>query len=124
MTLDLSGVDGFLPPLRNDSGPYSAHKPGSTIPHKFNPPLYADGSPAIDLSGGLRLVLQWVTGGGAPDDAADEYAAGSTAWRYDTTDGHYIFNLKSEKTWQIGTWRTTVSYAGVVLASTSFVLNK
>jgi hypothetical protein len=37
--------------------PYSSHKRGSTVPHKFYPPRYADGSPATDLAEGLRLVL-------------------------------------------------------------------
>jgi HYR domain len=122
--LDLSCVAGFEPPLRM-SEPYSIHKRGSTIPHKFAPPCYAGGTPAVDLAGGLRLVLKF-QGGGLDDEVieANDYSAGSTAWRYDGTDGHYIFNSKSSNTWSVGKWLTTVSYAGIELASTTFYLKK
>ena len=124
VTLDLSGVGGFLPPLRMSS-PFSAHKRGSTIPHKFHAPAYADGSPATDLAGGLRLVISSQGGGGGDEVIeANDYSAGSTEWRYDPTDGQYVFNLKSEKTWRIGLWLTEVSYAGITLAETTFSLSK
>lgn len=121
--LNVAG-SGFLPPLRNDS-PFSAHKRGSTIPHKFLPPTYADGTPATDLAGGLRLVLTSI-GGDLPgtEIEANDYTAGSTEWRYDPVDGHYIFNLKSQTAWQLGAWQTTVSFAGIPLAQTEFVLKK
>jgi HYR domain len=126
VTLDVSGVNGFLPPLRMLS-PYSVHKRGSTIPHKFLPPAYADGTPATDLAGGLRLVLNHIDGtveGG--DVEVNDYTAGSTTWRYDATAGQYIFNLKSgtSSPWDVGSWKTTVSYAGIVLATTYFDLKK
>ena len=121
--LDLSGSCGFQSPLRMAS-PFSSHKRGSTIPHKFCPPAYADGTLATDLAGGLRLVLHYLGGGGVGDVEANDNSAGSTAWRYDATEGHYIFNLKSESNWAEGNWQTTVSYAGITLASTTFVLKK
>jgi hypothetical protein len=117
---------GFLPPLRMVA-PYSAHRRGSTIPHKFLPPTYADGTPATDLAAGLHLVVQQLDG--TPDADAingDDFSAGSTEWRYDPDAGQYIFNLKTGTTspWNIGTYRTTVSYAGVKLAETQFDLRR
>jgi hypothetical protein len=117
---------GFLPPLRMVA-PFSAHKRGSTIPHKFLPPTYADGTPAIDLASGLGLTLRRIDGT-VEADAIDgtEYAAGSTEWRYDAESGHYIFNLKTGTTfpWDPGTWTTTASYAGITLATTKFDLKR
>ena len=121
--LDLSANCGFETPLRM-SAPFSAHKRGSTIPHKICPPAYADGTPATDLADGLRLVLDYLGGSGTDDVEANDNSTGSTAWRYDPVEGHYIFNLKSEKNWAEGSWQTTVSYAGIALASTSFVLKR
>jgi hypothetical protein len=121
--LDLSGSCGFKAPLRM-AAPFSTHKRGSTIPHKHCPPAYADGTPATDLAGGLRLVLHYLGGGSVGDVEANDNSAGSTAWRYDATEGHYIFNLKSENNWAEGNWQTTVSYAGITLASTTFVLKR
>jgi hypothetical protein len=125
VTLDLSCVvNGFEPPLRM-SDPFSSHKRGSTIPHKFAPPCYAGGAPAVDLASGLRLVLKFDNGGvGDEEIEANDYSAGSTAWRYDGTEGHYIFNVKTVNTWSVGTWLTKVSYAGIELASTTFYLKK
>ena len=115
---------GFLPPLRMVA-PYSAHRRGSTIPHKFLPPTYADGTPATDLAAGLHLVLNQMDGTVEGSDlVADEFVAGSTAWRYDADAGQYIFNLKSSTSWPTGTWKTTVSYAGIPLASTYFDLRR
>jgi hypothetical protein len=107
------------------SEPFSSHKRGSTIPHKFAPPCYEGGTPAVDLAAGLRLVLRF-QGGGLDDEVieANDYSAGSTAWRYDGTEGHYIFNSKSSNTWSVGKWLTTVSYAGIELAATTFYLKK
>ena len=117
---------GFLPPLRMVA-PCSAHKRGSTIPHKFLPPTYADGTPAIDLASGLGLTLKRLDGV-VEADAVDgtEYAAGSTEWRYDAESGHYIFNLKTGTSfpWDPGTWTTTASYAGITLATTKFDLKR
>ena len=123
--LNVSGT-GFLPPLRMVA-PFSAHKRGSTIPHKFLPPTYADGTPATDLADGLRLVLTRLDG--SPDPASidgDDYSAGSTDWRYDPDGGQYIFNLKTGTTtpWDVGSWKTTVSYAGIVLATTQLDLRR
>lgn len=117
---------GFLLPLRMIA-PFSAHKRGSTVPHKFLPPTYADGTPATDLEDGLRLVLTRLDG--TPDPAGiegNDYAAGSTAWRYDPDGGQYIFNLKTGTAtpWDLGTWGTTVSYAGITLAMTQFELRR
>jgi hypothetical protein len=125
VTLDLScAVNGFEPPLRM-SEPFSAHKRGSTIPHKFAPPCYAGGAPAVDLASGLRLVLKFQNGGvGEEEIEANDYSAGSTVWRYDGDGGHYIFNLKTASSWSVGTWVTTVSYAGIELASTTLYLKK
>jgi hypothetical protein len=115
---------GFLAPLRMVA-PFSAHKRGSTIPHKFLPPTYADGTPAIDLADDLTLTIKHLDPIVAPDAfEVNEFAAGSTAWRYDPESGHYIFNLKSQTAWGTGTWRTTVSYAGITLAATDFELKK
>jgi len=117
---------GFLPPLRM-TAPFSAHKRGSTIPHKFLPPTYADGSPATDLAGDLRLVVKQITSDPAAEEIqANDYSAGSTAWRFDADGGQYIFNLKtgSAAPWNEGVWQTTVSYKGIVLATTQFNLRR
>jgi hypothetical protein len=118
VTLNLTGV-GFLQPLRM-TAPFSAHKAGSAIPHKFPAPRYEDGTPATDLADKLRLVLtrndsneKYVQTEG------DEFAAGSTVWRY---GGDYIFNLKSEKGWGAGEWTTTVSIGHLTIATTTFAL--
>jgi hypothetical protein len=120
------GTTGFLAPLRM-ADPFSAHKRGSTIPHKFLPPTYADGTPAIDLASGLRLAVKRLDGVPDADGVeANDFAAGSTAWRYDAASGHYIFNLKTTTSspWDVGTWSTTVSYAGIPLATTQFELRR
>lgn len=117
---------GFLPPLRMVA-PFSAHKRGSTIPHKFLPPTYADGTPAIDLASGLGLTLKRIDPIVEPDGVdGTEYANASTVWRYDPESGHYIFNLKTGTSfpWDPGTWTTTASYAGITLAQTQFDLRK
>ena len=120
------GGTGFLPPLRM-ADPFSAHKRGSTIPHKFLPPTYADGTPATDLADGLRLLVKRID---AVPDAdgieANDFSAGSTAWRFDAESGHYIFNLKTgtSSPWDVGTWNTTVSFAGIPLATTQFDLRR
>lgn len=113
---------GFLSPLRM-AAPYSTHKRGSTIPHKFLPPTYADGTPATDLSDGLRLVINQLDGTVEGSDIeVNDYTAGSTAWRYDADGGQYIFNLQTATAWNTGTWKTTVSYRGITLATTDFNL--
>jgi hypothetical protein len=120
------GATGFLPPLRMVV-PFSVHKRGSTIPHKFLPPAYADGTPAIDLADDLTLVLNRLDGTvSSTEFEANDYTAGSTVWRYDLEGGHYMFNLKSgtASPWDVGTWRTTVSYKGITLATTQFDLKK
>ena len=120
------GGTGFLPPLRM-ADPFSAHKRGSTIPHKFLPPTYADGTPATDLADGLRLLVKRVDGMPDADGIeANDFSAGSTAWRFDATAGHYIFNLKTgtSSPWDVGTWNTTVSFAGIPLAATQFDLRR
>jgi hypothetical protein len=115
---------GFLSPLRVSS-PFSTHKRGSTIPHKFLPPTYADGTPATDLASGLRLVITHIDGTVELEAVeVNDYSAGSTTWRYDDLDGQYIFNLKSVTSWDTGTWRTAVSYKGITLATTEFNLKK
>lgn len=121
--LNVSG-SGFLPPLRM-AAPFSAHKRGSTIPHKFLPPTYADGTPAIDLAAGLRLAIRHVDW--TPDEDAiqvNDFSAGSTEWRYDPESGHYIFNLKTQTGWSLGSWITTASFAGITLAETQFELRR
>jgi HYR domain-containing protein len=123
--LNVSGT-GFLPPLRMVA-PFSVHKRGSTIPHKFLPPSYADGTPALDLAGDLTLVLKRLDGTvGSTEFEANDYSAGSTEWRYDPDGGQYIFNLKTgtASPWDVGTWRTTVSYKGITLATTQLDLKK
>jgi hypothetical protein len=119
-------ASGFLPPLRMIA-PFSVHKRGSTIPHKFLPPAYADGTPATDLAADLTLVLKRLDGTvGATEIEANDYSAGSTEWRWDPDGGQYIFNLKTGTVspWDVGTWRTTVSYKGITLATTQFDLKK
>jgi hypothetical protein len=123
VTLDVDPT-GFLPPLRM-MAPYSSHKRGSTVPHKFYPPRYADGSPATDLAEGLRLALVRTTNCAADTSETydgNDFATGSTAWRYDPDSGQYIFNLKTQTAWTTGCYRTTVSYAGIKLAETYFNL--
>jgi hypothetical protein len=117
---------GFLPPLRMIA-PFSVHKRGSTVPHKFQPPTYADGTPATDLAGDLRLVINRLDGIiEGSDIEVNDNAAGSTTWRYDATAGQYIFNLKTgtASPWDVGTWKTTVSYKGITLATTHFDLKR
>jgi hypothetical protein len=117
---------GFLPPLRMVA-PFSVHKRGSTIPHKFQPPTYADGTPATDLAGDLRLVINRLDGIiEGSDIEVNDYSAGSTTWRYDAVAGQYIFNLKTgtASPWDVGTWKTTVSYKGITLATTHFDLKR
>jgi hypothetical protein len=122
--LDLSSTCGFGSPLRNEEQ-YSAHKRNSTIPHKVCAPKYADGELAKDLAGGLKLVLVWVGAGTASGtETFTDPAAGSTVWRWDETDQHYIFNAKTANNWALGEWRTTVEYADIELAETNFFLNK
>jgi hypothetical protein len=109
------------------AAPYSVHKRGSTVPHKFLPPSYADGTPAIDLAADLRLVLNRLDGTVEGSDLeVNDYTPGSTAWRYDAAAGQYVFNLKTgtASPWDIGSWKTTVSYKGIVLATTQFDLKK
>ena len=119
--LNVNGT-GFLSPLRM-AAPFSTHKRGSTIPHKFLPPTYADGTPATDLASDLRLVINQLDGTVEGDDIeVNDYSAGSTVWRYDADGGQYIFNLQTITAWPTGTWKTTVSYKGIILATTSFNL--
>ncbi len=123
VTLDVDPA-GFLPPLRM-AAPFSSHKRGSTVPHKLYPPKYADGTPATDLADGLRLVLVRTTNCAADTSEAyegNDYATGSTAWRYDADSGQYVFNLKTQTAWTTGCYRTAVSYAGIKLAETYFNL--
>ena len=123
VTLDVDPT-GFLPPLRM-MAPYSSHKRGSTVPHKFYPPRYADGSPATDLAEGLKLALVRTTNCAADTSETydgNDFATGSTAWRYDPDSGQYIFNLKTQTAWTTGCYQTTVSYAGIKLAETYFNL--
>lgn len=124
VTLNVSCmVGGFQPPLRYAPDAQSVHKRGSTIPHKFAPPCYADGSPATDLASGLRLELTFLGGGGVTGTIESvDYSAGSTAWVYE--DGHYHFNVKTLTSWKEGNWSTAVSYAGIPLASTALGLKK
>lgn len=117
---------GLLPPLRSVA-PFSVHKRGSTIPHKFLAPTYADGTPAIDLASGLNLRVSRIDGLVEVNGVEETvYSAGSTAWRYDSESGFYIFNLKTSTSfpWDAGTWTTKVSYAGITLAQTQFDLKK
>lgn len=123
VTLNVGG-GGFLSPLRM-AAPFSAHKLASTVPHKLPPPTYADGTPALDLASGLRLVLTKVAGGESYEqETAADYSTGSTAWRYDSACGCYIFNLQTQKSWGQGDWETSVSYAGVKLAHTYLSFRK
>jgi hypothetical protein len=124
VTLDATGI-AFERPLRTES-PYSAHKRGSTIPHRFGAPRYADGTQARDLAACLELVAT-TTGGGSTEaftSQPDDFSAGSTAWRWDPDAGHYVFNAKTDASWPTGVWTTTVSCRGVVLARTIFELRR
>ena len=125
VTLDFSGGQGFLSPLRM-AAPYSAHKLGSTVPHKFPAPQYADGSLATDLVDLLRFALNPLPGNtAAPVEIVDgDYSAGSTEWRYDTEQEIYIYNLKTPKTGWAGFWTTMVSIGSVELAKTTLELRK
>lgn len=122
VTLAVDANCGFLAPLR-PSAPYSAHTLNSTIPHKVCPPAYRDGTPAADLASGLHFVLlrhPYATSADAETVTIE--AAGSTVWRWDDEDGHYIYNLKTSRNWARGDYETAVSYNGIVLAHTFFVL--
>lgn len=114
-------ASGFLTPLRM-TAPYSLHKRGSTIPHKFLPPTYADGTPATDLADGLHLAIELQGALEGSSIAVNDNSTGSTVWRYDADAGQYVFNLKSSTGWSAGSWETTVSYKGIVLATTTFGL--
>ena len=54
------------------------------------------------------------------------FRCGYHGWRYDLDGGQYIFNLKTgtASPWDVGTWRTTVSYKGITLATTQLDLKK
>jgi len=125
VTLNMN-ASGFLNPLRMVS-PFSVHKRGSTIPHKFLAPTYADGTPAIDLASSIKLVVKRIDNTVSTEDVEDlDLSAGSTVWRYDLEAGQYIFNLKTNTSapWDAGTWVTTASYKGITLATTNFDLKK
>jgi len=122
VTLAVDANCGFLAPLR-PAAPYSAHALNSAIPHKVCPPAYRDGTPAADLASGLHFVLlRHPHGYSADAETVTIEAAGSTVWRWDDKDGHYIFNLKTTRSWSRGDYETAVSYNGIVLAHTFFVL--
>lgn len=123
VTLDMA-VPGFLPPLRNES-PYSAHKKGSTIPHKLRAPLFGDGTQATDLAACLKLVVINKGGGSSESFASqpDDFSTGSSVWRWDPDARQYLFNAKTAA-WNPGIWETTVSCGGIVLARTIFELRK
>lgn len=117
---------GFLSPLRM-SAPFSAHKGGSAIPHKFPAPKYPDGTPATDWANDLEFKLTWQKDDSEYTVPADDVgsAAGSTVWRYDPASGHYIFNLKTDKKiMKTGFWTTAVYYRGLTLAKTTFNIDK
>jgi hypothetical protein len=119
-------ASGFLTPLRMVA-PYSGHKLGSTIPHKFLAPTYADGTPATDLATGITLAIRKLDP--TPDVAStdvNDFTAGSTAWRYDDLAGQYIFNAKTGTTspWAVGTWETVASYKGITLAKTRLEIRR
>ena len=102
VTLAVDPNCGFLAPLR-PVAPYSAHALNSTVPHKVCAPAYRDGTPAADLASGLHFVLLRHPHGSAADaETVTIEAAGSTAWRWDDAAGHYIFNLKTSRSWSRG----------------------
>jgi hypothetical protein len=123
VTISPASLAGFIPPLRNAPGPYSSHKAGSAIPHKFLP-VDIGGEPLLGIENDLRLVLTYVgnAAGQVDDMVQSDPSAGSTAWKFE--DGHYHFNVKTPKGMTTGDWETEVSYRGVVLAATQFNIKK
>jgi hypothetical protein len=75
----------------------------------------ADARAAIDRGAHL---------GGWNSSTDEDLSSGSTVWRWDADDEHYIFNAKSSRNWNEGAWETEVSFAGIVLASTNFQLRR
>jgi hypothetical protein len=123
VTLDVDASCGFHAPLRM-AAPYSSHRLGSTMPHTMCTPRYRDGSFANDLAAGLHFALHRRPHGTALADpeAIEVTAAGSTAWRWEPTTATYAFNLKSDRTWPTGDFESIVSYNGILIARTFFVL--
>jgi hypothetical protein len=123
VTLDVDASCGFHAPLRM-AAPYSSHRLGSTMPHTMCTPRYRDGSFANDLAAGLHFALHRRPHGTALADpeAIEVTAAGSTAWRWEPTTATYAFNLKSDRSWPTGDFESIVSYNGILIARTFFVL--
>jgi hypothetical protein len=113
------GVLSFGSPLRM-SPTFSAHKRGSTIPHKIGRPSVGGEEMVIDPSD-LRLVLIALENGGTVgSDIEAVPTAASTTWRWDDSDQQYIFNLATSALTAGTDYRTTVSYRGIILARTTF----
>lgn len=125
ITVGLDLACGFGQPLRMEA-PFSAHKRNSTVPHKLCAPTYADGSEATDIAHLLGLHLTWTPSSGtqAEVETISDPAAGSTAWRWDSTDNQYIFNAKTANNWSLGKWTTRVMIGAFELLSTEFELRR
>jgi len=96
-------INGFYAPV-DKPNTMNITKGGSTVPLKFE--VFAGTTELTDTS----IVDSFKTGtmtcvNGAPTDAIEEYATGSTSLRYDAVAGQFIFNWKTLKQpgtcWQV-----------------------
>ena len=72
-------------------------KGGATVPLKFE--VFADGTELTDLTTVTGLTVVKVTcDSGATADEIEVTTSGSTALRYDTTPGMFVYNWKTPQT--------------------------
>ena len=98
---------GILPPVKIDGS--SAFKSGRTIPVKFRI-ADADGNVVSDAS--ATLTFQSINDGGTLDDGVEAISTSSAsegnAFRYDTEDDLYIFNMNT-KGMDAGTYQLNIN---------------
>ena len=86
-------MKGFYQPV-DMNGVYNTVKGGSTVPLKFE--LFAGTTELTDTANVKSLAASKVTcDSGATVDEIEMLASGSTALRYDSTGGQYIYNWKT-----------------------------
>jgi large repetitive protein len=90
-------IQGFYQPVDNN-GVYNLIKAGSTVPLKFE--VFAGSTELTDISIRDTVTLKKVSCPNSPSvDEVEEYiTTGQTTFRYDTTSGQFIDNMKSPTT--------------------------
>lgn len=98
-------LSGFYAPVDRPNT-LNVTKNGSTVPLKFE--VFAGQTELTSTSVVSAFVTGTTCASGTTTDAIEEYATGSTALRYDTTSGQFIFNWKTPK--QPGTcWKVVMT---------------